>query len=196
MRSGTTARRAARLTVRYWSRKWRMMASTTSEGSTAVSAQPAVAVNPTSRARAGLVAAIIEGEVAPPHTQQLSVRPARQRLLTMDRTAAVQVVLRAAVEDPRVSRAGLERAADGSVIATIVADRSAKAIDATALRTELEALADADPTGPVHLEVQRPHATQEVLLRTPEVPGFGWRGLAPADLGDHAVRASGPGLTN
>jgi hypothetical protein len=162
----------------------------------AASAQPAVAVNPTSRARGGVVTAIIRGEVAPPHTQQLSVRPARQRLVTMDRTEAVQVVLRAAVEDPRVSRAGLEARDDGTVVATIVADRSPKAIDANALRTELEALADADPTGVVHLEVQRPHASQEVLLRTPEVPGFGWRGLAPADLGDQAVRASGQGLTN
>ncbi|MEZ5177892.1 MAG: hypothetical protein R2746_06295 [Acidimicrobiales bacterium] len=162
----------------------------------AASGEPAVAVNPTSRARAGVVTAIIEGEVAPPHTQQLTVRPARQRLVTVDRTEAVQVVLRAALEDPRVSRAGLETGPDGSVVATIVADRAPKAIDANALRVELEDLAAADPTGVVHLEVERPHATQEVLLRTPEVPGFGWRGLAPADLGDHAVRASGQGLTN
>ncbi len=162
----------------------------------AASGQPAVAVNPTSRARAGLVTAIIEGDVAPAHTQQLSVRPARQRLVTIDRTEAVQVVLRAALEDPKVSRAALEPRPDGSVVATIVSDRSPKAIDADALRTELEALADADPSGPVHLEVQRPHATQEILLRTPDVPGFGWRGLAPAGLGDHAVRAAGQGLTN
>lgn len=162
----------------------------------AAARQPAVAVNPTSRARAGVVTAIVEGDVAPPHTQQLSVRPARQRLVTVDRTEAVQVVLRAAMEDPRVSRARLNVEPGGEVVATIVADRSPKAIDANTLRTELEALAADDPAGLVHLEVQRPHATQEVLLRTPEVPGFGWRGLAPADLSDHAVRATGQGLTN
>ncbi|MGI8710410.1 MAG: hypothetical protein ACR2LA_05395, partial [Acidimicrobiales bacterium] len=53
-----------------------------------------------------------------------------------------------------------------------------------------------DPDGIVHLEVQRPAPTQEILLRTDDTPGFGWRGLAPADLGDHAVRTEGQGLTN
>jgi len=45
----------------------------------AASGQQAIVVNPTSRPRAALATAILEGDVAPAHTQQLSVRPAHQR---------------------------------------------------------------------------------------------------------------------
>lgn len=162
----------------------------------AASGQGAVAVNPTARPRAAMATAIIEGDVAPAHTQQLSVRDARLRTDTLDRTTAVPVVLRAVVDDPRVSRAEVAELDDGTVLATLHADRGPKQPDDGALRQQLEALAAADPHGVVHLEVARPHATQEVLLRTEEVPGFGWRGLAPADLAATAVRAEGQGLTN
>ena len=162
----------------------------------ALSGQPAVALNPTARPRAAMVEAVIGGDVAPPYTQQLSVREALERTDTINRTTAVPVVQRAVVDDPRVSHATLEERADGVVIATIHADRGPKVQDMTALRTELEALAAADPDGVVHLEVARPRATQQVLLRTEVVPGFGWRGLAPADLGDTAVRSTGQGITN
>ena len=150
------------------------------------------------RSLAATVTAIVPGDVAPPDTQQLSVRPARIRTDSLDPAAALSVVTRAALEDPKVSTVSIVEADEGSGdrIATVVADRQPKDIDQTALREQLEAIA-ADPTvGVVHLEVQRAEATQEVLLRTGPVPGFGWRGLAPAALGDHAVRASGGGLSN
>jgi hypothetical protein len=157
--------------------------------------QATVVANPTSRSRAGMVAAVIPGDVAPPHTQQVSVRPARDRTEGLDRRAAVPVVLRAAVEDPRVSRVEFET--DGDVpVAVLHADRRPKAVDVDALRAHLEELAAAEPEGRLHLDVVRPGATQEVLVRTPAVPGFGWCGLAPDDLGSHAVRPEGAGLTN
>ena len=164
----------------------------------AASGQDAVVANPTARDRAGLIEAVVAGDVAPPHTQQLSVKPARERLVSLDRRTAVQVVLRAALEDLRVSHATLEPADDGTtdVIATVFADRATKEVDGKDLLSRLEALADADPDAIVHLEMVRPAATQKVLLRTEPVPGFGWRGLAPSDLGDHAVRPEGQGLTN
>lgn len=162
----------------------------------ATSGQDAVVANPTARDRGGIVAAVIAGDVAPPHTQQLSVRPARERTDTISRTTAVPVVQRAVVDDPRVSRATVAEQPDGTVIATVVSDRGPKVGDMTELRTTLEALAAADPDGVVHVEVQRPRPTQEVLLRVEDVPGFGWRGLAPAPLGDTAVRSIGQGLTN
>lgn len=164
----------------------------------ATSEQPAVVANPTGRSRAGLAEATVAGDEVPPHTQLLSTQPAHQRLITLDRRSAVQVVWRAALEDLRVSRATLEPAGDGSTdhIATVFADRAPKQVDGKALYAQLEALAAEDPDALIHLEVQRPSATQRVLLRTGEVPGFGWRGLAPDDLGDHAVRAEGAGLTN
>ncbi len=164
----------------------------------AASGQGAIALNTTARDRAGTVREVVAGEVAPPHSQQLSYRPARERTATVTREAAVAVVLRAAIEDPRVSTATLAEADDGSGdwIATVVTDRAPKQVDPMALRARLEELAAADPTGSVHLEVVRPTATQEVLFRSASVPGFGWRGLAPADLGEHAVRAEGAGISN
>ncbi len=164
----------------------------------AESGQAAIAVNSTARARSFTATAVLPGEVSPPHSQQLSHRAARFRAQTVNRAAAVSVVLRAALEDPKVSRVDLTEATDGSGdwIATVHADRQPRSIDATALREQLEALAADDPDGLVHLEVQRIGSSQEVIFRTAPVPGFGWRGLAPAPLGDHAVRPHGSGLTN
>ncbi len=162
------------------------------------SGQAAIALNPTARDRAGTAHTIIAGEVAPPHAQQLSVRPARTRMATLNRREAVAMVIRAALEDPKASKASLAPADDGTGewIATVVTDRAPKQIDTMALRTQLDELAAEDPDGIMHLDLLRPSATQEVLFRTDPVPGFGWCGLAPADLGDHAVRVEGPGLTN
>lgn len=162
------------------------------------SGQDAVAINPTARERAGTVRAVVAGDIAPPHSQRLSYRPARQREATVAMEHAVALVMRAALDDPRVSDAHLAPAADdsGEWVATMVADRGPKVVDVQALRTQLENLAAADPDALMHLELLRSAGTQEVLLRTEPVPGFGWRGLAPAALGVHAVRASGQGITN
>ena len=162
----------------------------------AVAGQDRVVANPTSRPRAGMVEAVIAGDTAPPHTQQLSVRETRERTDTINRSTAVPVVQRAVVDDPRVSHATVTEQTDGTIIATIHADHGPKTQDMTALRTQLESLAIIDPHGVVHLELERPRPTQRVLLRTDAVPGFGWRGLAPGDLGTTAVRSSGQGLTN
>lgn len=163
----------------------------------ATSGQDAVVANPTVRSRGGVLESVVDGDVAPPHTQQLTVRPAHERLVTLDRRTAVQVVLRAAMEDPKVSKVSVDEVADSTdIIATVISDRAPKDIDAKALLDRLEALAESDPDALVHLEVQRPTATQLVLLRTADVPGFGWRGVAPADLGEHAVRTEGMGLSN
>ena len=97
----------------------------------AASGQGAVAVNPTARPRAAVVAAVLPGEVAPPHTQQLSVRSAREETITIDRRTAVPVLLRAVVDDPKVSHVTVEEQADGLVVATIHADRGPKGQDMT-----------------------------------------------------------------
>ncbi|MBA3282571.1 MAG: hypothetical protein H0U29_10100, partial [Acidimicrobiia bacterium] len=164
----------------------------------AASRQAAIAVNPTARERAFTATTVVSGDVAPPHSQPLSYRPARRRVATVSRTEAVAVVLRAAVEDAKASSASLAAADDGSGdwIATVVTDRAPKQIDANALRTQLEELAANDPGGRVHVELLRPAASMEVMFRSAPVPGFGWRGLAPADPGQHTVRAEGQGLTN
>jgi hypothetical protein len=160
------------------------------------SQQPAVVVNPSARSRGGVVRAIVRGTEVPPHAQQLSVRPERHRVHSLDKRTAVPVVLRAVVDDPRASRVELLEQPDGSLVALVHLDGRPTEQDLAELRTALEAAAAADPHGILHLDEQRPHATQEVLLRADAVPGFGWRGLAPADLGATAVRTSGSGLTN
>ncbi len=162
------------------------------------SGQAGIAVNPTARDRAFTATSVVEGDVAPAHTQQLSYRPARERTATVSRVEAVALVMRAALEDPKASAASLSPTDDdsGDWTATVVADRAPNRVDAMALRAQLQALAAEAPTGLVHLDLVRPHATQEVLLRSAPVPGFGWRGLSPVDPGDHVVRADGPGLTN
>jgi len=164
----------------------------------AASGQPAIAVNPTRRERAAVVTAVLAGDQPPAHTQQISVRPALLRTDTLDRRSAREVLLRAAIEDAEVSDITIAPAPDasGDLIATLVADRAPKAIDTGVLRSELERMAADDPDGLVHLDVRRPTPTQQVLLRTAGVPEFGWRGLAPADLGAHAVRAEDDGLAN
>jgi len=162
------------------------------------SGQGAIAVNPTARERSFTATSIVSGEVAPPHTQQLSYRPARLRFATVRKAEAEAVVMRAALEDPKASQASLAPADDGSGdwIATVVTDRQPTQVDAMSLREQLRSLAAEDPEGTVHVDLLRPDATQELLFRSEPVPGFGWRGLAPADLGDHSVRAEGAGLTN
>lgn len=169
------------------------------------SGEPAVVVNPVARNRSGVVTAILPGDVPPPDTQQVSVRPAVERGPTLAAEVAAAVVLRAAVDDPRVSTAevvadqpGAEHAHDGPRrwTARLVADRSPKSVDRESLRVALERIASEDPAAEVTLETVRRAPTQQVVFRTGTVPGFGWRGMAPAPLGHHAVRAEGTGLTN
>ncbi len=176
------------------------------------SGQSAIVVNPLARTRSGLVNTILPGDVAPPETQQLSMRPAVERGPELAVASAVPVVVRAALEDWRVSAVSLvpddvhdsdhsddsggATASPPRWTARLIADRASKAIDAAALLADLEQLAAEHPDAVVTLETVRSSPTQEVLLRTAPVPGMGWRGLAPAPLGHHAVRPDGSGLTN
>jgi mannosylglycerate hydrolase len=164
----------------------------------AASGQPAIAVNPTSRPRATTATVILVGDVAPSHTQQVGVRPARTRTASLTAREAEPVVMRAAVEDPRASAASLAPADDGSGdwIATVTVDRAPSRVDSRTLRAQLRDLARDASVETVHVELVRSSPTQEVLLRTGQIPGFGWRGLAPTELGDHAVRSDGLGLAN
>ena len=164
----------------------------------AESAQVAVAVNPTARTRAATATAIVEGDVAPPDTQQISVRPATTLVAELDAVAAVSVVERAAFDDPKVSSVTLVPAEDGSGdwTVTVHADRGPATLDRLDLTARMRAIAEDPTSGRVRVESRRSGPTQEVLLRTGPVPGFGWKGLAAAPLGDRRVRVDGPVITN
>ena len=163
----------------------------------AASDQDAIAVNPSARLRSATVSTVVPGEVVPPHAQQISVRPQVLRSAPLSTASAVPVVMRASLEDPRVSSVSVEPVdgRPGEWLARVFADRRPSTVDPVALSRQLEALAEDHPDDVVHLEVQRPSATQEILMRT-TVEGFGWRGLVPEDLESTAVRPHGQGLTN
>lgn len=158
--------------------------------------EPTIVLNPTSRDRGATVTAVLPGDIPPPDTQQIEVRPARHRAHTIGSAAAPDVIARAVLEDPKVTGFEFMRADDGAAIAVLSTGTGPRDVDETALRTQLADFARDRSIDAVHVEYQRVEATQEVLLRSDTVPGFGWRGLSPADLGDHAVRTEGIGLTN
>ncbi|MCU1352041.1 MAG: alpha-mannosidase [Acidimicrobiales bacterium] len=160
------------------------------------SGEPLVVVNPTQRERSGMVELIVPGAEAPAGTQVLSARPAHERLDTLSRTTALAVVMRAANEDVRVGEITIDEGAAGDpIVITLHTDRRPRRIRTRDLRDRLRALAAADPDGPVHLEVSRT-PTQLVLTRATAVPGFGWRGWAPAELDVTPVTATGFTLAN
>lgn len=161
----------------------------------ASSGEPMVAVNPTARTRGGMVQVVIPGDEAPPDTQQVRVRARVQREPALSGRAAVAVVMRAALDDPRVSGVSLTEDQPGNWTARLTADRRPREIDVEDLRNSLESIA-ADPTATVTIETVRRQATQEVLAISAPVDGFGWRGLAPAPLGDHEVLPCTNGVTN
>lgn len=161
----------------------------------AASRQPMIVVNPSRRERSGVVRVVIDGDEAPAHCQQVSVRPAVETGPTLPASAALAVVMRAATDDPRISRVTLLDQGGGAWTARLHADRRPPELDLGALWDHLNTIA-ADPASTVTIETHRRHATQEVLVATPNVSGYSWRGLAPADLDDHTVRAVPDGLTN
>ncbi|HEY4375798.1 MAG TPA: hypothetical protein VGM93_01515, partial [Acidimicrobiales bacterium] len=155
------------------------------------SGEPLVLVNPVARTRGGVVELIVPGEQPPAGTQVLSSRPARERLGTFTRGAAVEIVMRAAQEDVRVGQVTVDTPSHGpdagAVIATLHTDVRPRMVVTRDLRARLEALAAADPEGPLHMEVVRT-PTHKVLARADGVPGFGWSGWAPGATTIEPVR--------
>ena len=160
------------------------------------SGEPAVIVNPSARPRRATVPVVLDGEIPPPDTQQVAIRPALERGPVLPVEAAVAVLVRAVADDPRVSNIEIAEGPDTELVATIVADRQPPSFDRGEMRDRLASLAHDHPGVQVRVDTRRRGPTQEVLLRTPEIAGFGWSGLASGDLGDTAVRVAGLGLTN
>ena len=135
---------------------------------------------PHRRERAGMVEAVISGDVAPPHTQQLSVRDALERTADdQPHARPCPVVQRAASSTtPRSAAPPSSSSADGTGRSPpSTADSGPKLQDMTALRLQLEALAAADPDG------HRPPRGRPV----PRHPGG-----APAHRAGPRLRLAGP----
>ena len=132
-----------------------------------------VVVNPTARARGGLVELTLPGTAAPAGTQLVRARPADAVLLE----GPPALVLPAAEQVdwiPGVTAFAVEDA-DGTELVAHAREGTGQLVTAEA-RATLAGLAGHEA---LRLRVRQP-AEVTVLAAAPEVPGFGWRAWAPA----------------
>ncbi len=149
-----------------------------------------VVVNPSARARGGLVEIRLPGDEAPPGTQMLRARPAERTLLEVDdvRVAAVMV---AELEYVRSIEAMRIEDATGTVL--VSAERDEGTLITPARRVQLRAL---EHDGPVRIVISQPPRCT-VLARVEDVLGYGWQAWEPASTAQHGgARADGTALTN
>ncbi len=130
-------------------------------------------VNPSARARAGLVELDLPGATAPEGTQQVAVGGGTTVIDHLSRRDCVQVVQRALDEFPNMHRAEVSVGADATMAITIEHDPARRDRRyAGSLKADVVALADAAPDGPALVTITAP-PSQRVLARV-EVPGLGW----------------------
>jgi hypothetical protein len=135
-----------------------------------------VIVNPTARPRRGVVELGLPGTEAPPGTQLVRARPGE----SVVHEGPPEIVVPATEEVdwvPVISAFSLETL-DGTVLVASQREGTGQMVTAD-VRAQLEALHD---TGPLRLKVRTP-AKVTVLAPVGEVPGFGWRGWSPDDVG-------------
>jgi alpha-mannosidase len=133
-----------------------------------------VIVNPTARPRGGVVRLVLPGTEAPAGTQLVRTRPGEYVL----HQGPPEIVVPAAEEVDwvrAVSAFSLETL-DGTVLVASQREGTGQMVTAD-VRARLESLHD---TGHLRLKVRTPPQVT-VLAPVAEVPGFGWRGWAPAD---------------
>jgi alpha-mannosidase len=157
----------------------------------------ALVVNPSARARSGLVTIELPGIDPAPGAQLIAVRPARELIHTIGRAHAEQVVLRELDINPRIHAVTVETADDGTVDVTLYADATEPDPPMVSeISARLRELADAGPSdGPVRItEVRLP--SQTVLARVTDVPGFGWRRLELVETPAEPVTSTLTSMTN
>ena len=146
-------------------------------------------VNPSPRARAGLIEVELPGDEPPEGTQQLSVGGGTARLDGLTRRDCVQVVQRALDEHPNMHRAEATVDAHGILQIRIEHDPTTRQRRyAGPLKADVTELARAEPDGPAVVEITSP-AHQRVLARV-EVPGFGWARWEPGPVDVDPVTAA------
>jgi 2-O-(6-phospho-alpha-D-mannosyl)-D-glycerate hydrolase len=132
-----------------------------------------IVVNPTARARSGLVKLTLPGEAAPAGTQLLDARPAER----VELEGAATLVVPAVEElnwDPTVRSFRLEASDTNTVL--VEADRSGGELITSGTKAELAAV---DAPGTLRLRVRRDPVVT-VLAHVADVPGLGWRTWSPS----------------
>jgi len=131
-----------------------------------------IVVNPSSRARSGLVELILPGNDPIEGTQVLNVRPPDRVMADLDLTEMAPVVIRELKHNDRITRLALESVETGALLWSAERDANGELLSPGA-RAELDALTEST-TGQVRIRITSP-PTQLVVTRVEDVPGFGWQ---------------------
>ncbi|MGQ0521568.1 MAG: glycoside hydrolase family 38 C-terminal domain-containing protein [Actinomycetota bacterium] len=158
-----------------------------------------VVVNPSARARSGLVELTLPGEGAVPGAQVLEERRATLTDLTMTgrELGGVLGQIRSQQLDEHtfVNAVVVEEGDDGLDIVLHADVRLRTELLVEEVKRDLYARAGARPDAPVRVRIDQPPA-RRVLARVEGVPGYGWRAWAPAPAGVEPVRVEGSGVVD
>ena len=159
------------------------------------------AVNSAARSRGGLVEVVVQGEDVPARTQALPEEPGAFGIprglgpLTLDATtvrtilgmmpAGSQIDTHTWIQDVRVEE-------DETGIDVTIAFGNEERFDVpiASVKQDLYTRLGARPDSLVRIKIDQP-PVQRVLMRTAEVPGYGWRPAQPAEI-THAVEVHEP----
>jgi mannosylglycerate hydrolase len=152
----------------------------------AMAADGPVVLNPSARPRAGIVEITLAGDQAPEGTQQVrAVQAGRTRREGSGRDLGT--ILGELARDGWLAVGDAPASAELAVTSGRVeldlacGDCGPRSPSAASVIAEAWALAGANSGSPLAVTVERP-ASQTVLARVEEVPGFGWRAWRPAAL--------------
>lgn len=153
-----------------------------------------VVVNPSPRARSGLVELTVSGEGALPGVQVLEERPAVLADLTMtgrDLGGLLGRIRSQQLDETTFVNAVEVEEGDGGLDVVLHADaRLRTELVVEEVKRDLYARAGARPDAPVRVRIAQPPA-RRVLARVGGVPGYGWAAWAPGPAGVGPVRVEG-----
>src|SRR4051794_2730498 len=158
-----------------------------------INANGPVLVNPSSRARSGIVELILPGDQPIPGTQALEVRSADRVIAEVDMTGMAATVVRELKHNDKVRALALESVETGAIVWSAERGANGELLHPGA-RAELDALAESG-VGQVRIRVKAT-ATQKVLARIANIPGFGWKAWDTTPLDVAPVTATGTSLDN
>ncbi|HSL57529.1 MAG TPA: hypothetical protein VK866_06790 [Acidimicrobiales bacterium] len=141
----------------------------------------ALVVNPSARARGGIVELELPGTGGGAGLQVLTEDPGHDLVRRVPRADAPTVVEREIEVRFPVTSVEIAAADDGTLDVTITSGSPTRVWTGGAARRHLEALAAADPDGEVRVWARR-EPSRSVLAHVGEVPGFGWTPWEPGPL--------------
>ena len=152
-----------------------------------------VIVNPTARARAGLVEIIVPGTEERPGAQILNERAAEREVTELDLSTMAAVVVRELKHNRRIEAIALVSVETGEELWRAERERDGSMLTA-GTRAELDELA-ASGTGMVRIRI-RTQPTQKLLVRESGIAAHSWRTWKPAPLDVEPVVAEARSLSN